>query len=272
MFLAINNIKKYSITILTIFFVIIFSHTVLAQDNSISSTISLSPSEHIIPGGSLPVSIQLLNFGTPGEKVDVSLNFMIRDASNEIILSRTETVAVQTTASFTRHFQLPKSLDPGTYILSLDILHRNMKFPAIAEQQFIVERVILGYSLSRWYAALLLIFVPFLFIFIIWKRKQNFQSVKRDYDHVPQYDRTNYEIIHDIINAIHYHVGDAHMHDIVSHIPGLTLNTSDSHIKEITGPIEIVVSQLIHEYERITGKKPNVINHPPYSKKRVQTH
>ncbi|MCA9352983.1 hypothetical protein KC901_02270 [Patescibacteria group bacterium] len=246
---------------------------VFAQAGSVSSTISITGSERVAAGDTLPVNIQLLNFGTPGENVDVSLNFVVRNELQEIVLNRTETVAVQTTASFTRYFQIPKSLNPGHYVLNLDVNYRNQKFPAIAEQRFIVERQFLGYGISKWYPAVPFGLVPFVYIFLKRRRREKYQSVAdRDYSHVPEQDRTNYEIIHDIVNLLHYHVGDKKIREIAAHIPGLILNQSNSHVQKIDGSMERIISQLIHEYETIMGKRVNIISQPSFKKKRVQTH
>ena len=267
-----NFIKKYIFIVFTFLLVSGFSPTIFAQSPPISSTLSLGSNDYVATGDSLPVYVQLLNFGTPGEKIDVLLNFIVLNQKEEIVIKRTETVAVQTTASFTRYLQIPESIPQGNYILKLDVSYAGQRFPAISEQTFIVEYQFLGYGLSKWYQALPFGFLPLLLLIFYYKRKQKDLNVQRDYSHIPDHERTNYEIIHDIVNSIHYHVGDKQIHEIAERIPGLTLNTSNSHIKEIKGPMENIVSQLIHEYEGITGKKPNIISNPSYPKKRIQTH
>lgn len=254
-----------------------FPFVMSAQDGTISSTVSLGSSDLVTVGDSLPVNIQLLNFGTPGEKVDVTMNFIIQDHFDNIALQRTETVAVQTTASFTRYFQIPDTLDHGTYTLSLLVSYRDQQFPAISEQQFTVEHSILGYGLSKWYPAIPLVLLPFIFTLFVWRRKkkhnvENFDIVERKYDHISKNERTNYEIVHDIVESIHYRVGDKKINEVMDRIPGLTLNKKNLHVEEINGPMEEIIPMLIHEYEEITGKKANIITHPTYPKKRIQTH
>lgn len=265
--------KKYLLISIILLCIVSIPHAIFAQtDNSIASTISLSSGENIIRGASLPVSIQLLNFGTPNQTTDVSLFFTVTDKSDLVILERVETVAVQTTASFKRYFKIPTTIDYGGYTLKLDVSYNNQKFPAISEQQFTVERSFFGYGLSKWGPALPFALIPIFFIFIIFRRKEKIRYVKRNYAHISKNERTNYEIVHDIIEALHYHVGDKKIHEIVSHIPGLTLSESSSEIKSLEGPTEIIVSQLIHEYESEIGGKVNVIPHPPYPKSRVGAH
>ena len=241
-----------------------------AQTNgTVSSAISVGSHDILVPGESLPVNVQLLNFGTPNERVDVSMLLRVIDKNGSVISEYSETVAVQTTASFVRYIQLPESINYGEYILKLHVSYKNQMFPAISEQRFKVERSFLGYGISKWVPTLPFALIPFFLLFLFIKRRERVRLINRDYTHISEDQRTNYEIVHDIIDALHYHVGDKKIKEIASHVPGLEVDDSGSQIKSLTGPTEDIVSTLIHEYEEVMGKKVNVIPHPPYTKKRI---
>ena len=272
MFFKFHHKIKYITISLALFLVFGFSHELFAQENTISSTVSLGSYQPIVAGESLPVYIQLLNFGTPGEKVDVSLVFSVYDSSDVLVLDRTETVAVQTTASFTRYFTIPESLNPGDYTLKLNVAYLGKKFPAISEQQFTIEKDFLGYGVSDWYKAIPFGLLPFVFVVIVWRQRRSHHEVQRDYSHVAKHQPTHYEIIHDIIDSLHYSLGGKEVEAIVNRIPGLSINEMNGHIEEISGPTEVILSQLIREYENTVGKKANIINQKFYPKKRIESH
>ena len=72
--------------------------------------------QQVLPGGELLATIKLYNLGKTG-KVDVKVQYQIRDDKNNAVLDEEETVAVETQTSFVKEFQLPEGTKPGTYIL-----------------------------------------------------------------------------------------------------------------------------------------------------------
>ncbi len=70
----------------------------------------------LIPGDSLVANIELFNLGDIG-KVDVVLDYFIKDINGNDIITEKETVAVETRASLIKEFLLPEDLPYGNYIV-----------------------------------------------------------------------------------------------------------------------------------------------------------
>ncbi|MCI5051334.1 MAG: hypothetical protein MRY57_03425 [Candidatus Pacebacteria bacterium] len=226
----------------------------------------------VAPGEDLPLQVQLINFGTPEERVDVVLNYSVKDETNKIVLTNTETVAVQTTASFVKNIYIPADFNSGTYTIDLVMAYRDQDFPAISQAQFKIQKKYFGFFLSDWLRAIPFLIIPFIFAFFWGRRKKNVTVLRPNYAHIPEDERTYYEIVHDIITSIHYHVGDREMNRIIKEVPGVTLDTTNMYIEELNGSVGTIIAQLIHEYEIITGKKANVIMQANYQHNRVRSH
>lgn len=265
------------IYIAIIVLVLIIPFFSMAQDTTLTSTVSTTgqiQTSKIQPGNTLPVQVQLINFGTPDERVDVTLHYTVRNSFNEIVLEKSETVAVETTASFVRNILIPETFTRGTYTLHLDALYRDQVFPAISQTQFIIGGNLFSKNQTyHWYTALPLLFLIFtLFVVFSKKRVVHHSRPNRDYSMVPAEQRTYYEIVHDIVDSLHYHIGDRGIKNITQNIAGLSLDPSLRHVESIHGPVEVIIAQLIQAYEKTVGKKANIITQPSYTKKRIQTH
>ena len=228
--------------------------------SNVSSSLSLGSYDHVAPGESLPVNVQLLNFGTPGEQVDVSIHLGVLDQAGDLVLERTETVAVQTTAAFTRYLPIPKNFQSGSYLLVLDVRYGQQRFPAIAEQTFTVERKIFGYFVSDWLTALPFAVIPLTIVALFYRRRHfRVSDYDRNYEGLENDRQFYYEIIHDVLRSLHYHVGDKKMKRIVSSIPGLLVDNEErTRVLKVDGNPSEIVSALIRHYEHETGKKVNL--------------
>src|SRR6185369_11340145 len=58
----------------------------------------------VAPGEFLPISVRLTNFGSK-QRADVTISYRILDNTGTSLITNTETVAVQTTASFIKTIQ-----------------------------------------------------------------------------------------------------------------------------------------------------------------------
>ena len=113
----------------------------------------------IAPGEFLPISVKLANFGGGGT-VDVTIHYQIFDDSKTILLTETEVIAVETTASFTKVIQMPYNTLPGRYTARSSITHEGQKVLATSNYQFTVERKIAGIFVGQFviYGILTLLF------------------------------------------------------------------------------------------------------------------
>lgn len=89
-------------------------------------------SKEIISGEDLLVSIELINFGGPGE-TDVSINYIITNSEGDIVLIEHEKRIVETQASFLKEIDLPDVMY-GDYKLFVELLYSNTS--AIATEEF----------------------------------------------------------------------------------------------------------------------------------------
>jgi len=80
--------------------------------------------KYVLPGEEVLAQIELYNIGSD-EKVDVSLNYIIKDdKGNEIVMDH-DTLAVGTTTSFTKKVQLPKDLTFGEYVFYVKLTYED---------------------------------------------------------------------------------------------------------------------------------------------------
>lgn len=212
---------------------------------------------HFAPGEFLPISVKLLNFGTD-RRVDVSITYKVLDALDNEVISSTETVAVETTASFVKLLQLPRSLPTGRYTASAAILYAGQEFPATAQFEFLVRQKFAGYFLSEWLiygiVIVLLGFMAFLIGRSLFKKDKSGRLNSSDYSDVPKNDRVFYEILSDIITQMRLRVGDKAI-EIAKGIEGLEISEDTGQIIQITKNPAKIVAILILKYENELGEK-----------------
>jgi len=71
--------------------------------------------KQVSAGEDILITVILYNFGEKG-KVDVNLDYIIKNEEGDTILSNSETRAVETETSFVKEFQIPEDRIPGIYI------------------------------------------------------------------------------------------------------------------------------------------------------------
>jgi hypothetical protein len=71
--------------------------------------------KELLPGEDLLLQLTLFNLGGLG-KVDVSVEYLIKDLDGNIVLEASDVVAVETQASFQKSIKLPSSIESGDYV------------------------------------------------------------------------------------------------------------------------------------------------------------
>lgn len=130
-------------TILLVFLVISLSlmiHTAAAQEEeSFILEVDIADSYKKVPAGEkFLFSIKIMNLGS-NRRVDVALDYKIRDSVGDIIMEKRETVAVETQASFVGVFDLLESTQPGEYTLHTEIIREGERV-AVANNSFEIVR------------------------------------------------------------------------------------------------------------------------------------
>lgn len=236
---------------------------VFADDVGTVNIASESSGSKIAPGEFLPVSVKLVNFGSE-KRIDVLVEYKIFDnAQKDIYLqkevhSETETVAVDTTASFIKRIQIPYDFPSGLYTLVTEIYYPYQEQPAVSKFPFAVEKKIGGFfitDLMIYGGALLAIIVVFIVVaFLIRPRaERHHHIVSRDYGDKPKELVVYYEILDNIVRQMRLHLGDNAML-IAQEIPGLTINQKTGAVDNIEGDPAKIVSLLIYRYEKVVGQ------------------
>jgi hypothetical protein len=214
----------------------------------------------VAPGESLPLSTRLSNFGS-NERVDVTIRYEIFDAKESLVLSQSETVAVETSASYLTHVQLPATMAPGLYSARISIIYNGQKVPATATQQFTVERKIFGIFESDFILDSLILLavalVALLVGLVVRRYRRAGQFAAQEYPDVPKDVRVYFEIVSDAIQQMRYHEGDAAL-DIAAKIPGLSIDAATGRVLAISADPAAVIAATVSEYEKAFGKKLNL--------------
>ena len=82
----------------------------------------LPDSKSVLPGGELLMEINLFNVRGFG-RVDVNVEYAIKDFKGNIVASEHETIAVETQAKFSRSLLAPSDLRPGSYVALVKVTY-----------------------------------------------------------------------------------------------------------------------------------------------------
>jgi len=210
----------------------------------------------VAPGEFLPISVKLINFGE-GRRVDVDVDYQILNSNNVVVFSQSETVAVETTASFVKNIQIPLDLPSGKYIASSKITYEGQEVPATSKFEFSVERKIAGIFVSQFIlygTVTILVGIAFAVLSRLIIKRRASRSNPHEYSDVPKEERLFYEIISDIIMQMRSHKGDQAI-QIAGKIDGLVINEENGRVLKINKDPAEIVALLILQYQKSFGKK-----------------
>ena len=123
-------------SLIMLFFAFGVFHNAYASDQLFSLKISMI-NEHrkLIAGKEVVIVIKIFNRQAQG-RADVVLNYSILGPSGDVIISETETAAVETQTSIVRRFALPPTLPKGQYSMNVELSSLDKKNKARASQDF----------------------------------------------------------------------------------------------------------------------------------------
>jgi len=250
-------IKKYFYFTIVIFLLLCGQLAIAQTPEPAVHTSSDNLATRVAPGELLPISIKLTNFGNQ-QRADVTITYRISDQAGTVILTSTDTVAVETTASFNKIIQIPQGVKPGRYTAETSILYPGQNVPASSSYQFTVERKIGGIFLSDLilYGILTLflgILVAVLGHLIIKKRRAD-RFMPHEYPKIPLVNRVFYEIISDTIMQMRYQIGRKAL-EIAKDIDGLKIDEENGRVLEVKKKPAKIIALLISKYENILGQK-----------------
>lgn len=247
------------INFLTIFVLFFLSprQLLFAQQVGTINLTSEGGGNKFAPGEFISFSIKLINFGSL-HRGDVTLNYQILDNQNTEVLSSSETVAVETSASFVKRIFLPSTLIPGSYTLTTNLVYPGQQNPAVSKFDFIVENKIIGLFKSDLIKLLIivgLIFLILLFILYLFIRRiKKSHIVSFDYSDKPKDQLIFYEILANVINQMRLRIGDNAL-SIASNIPDLEINHKTGKIINIKKEPSKIIALLIYRFEKYSGQK-----------------
>ncbi|MBI2101997.1 hypothetical protein HYT53_05300 [Candidatus Woesearchaeota archaeon] len=118
--------------------------------------------KEVEPGKELKAQVTLLNIG-PAKKVDVSITYLIKDKNGNAVHESSEILAVEKQVSFVKSFNMPENVQPGDYILTIEVRYQNSfaaKEEAVKKAAMYRTTVISGIV----FAAIILIIFAYLLI------------------------------------------------------------------------------------------------------------
>ena len=123
-------------------------------------------------GDKLETEITLIPFGDP-ERLDVTLNYVIKDFDEEVFLTHSETLLVEEEVTFRRDFDTG-ILPIGAYVVGLELVYPNGVAPSSASFT-ILERAPVSFGAFFFYLLILLLIIAIIVISILiyrWYKKQ----------------------------------------------------------------------------------------------------
>lgn len=251
------KMKQFFIAFLMTIMAITFQWAAVAQGAVREAQTSGALISKVAPGELLPVSVKLLNFGG-GKRVDVTLWYRIFNSAGEEIFSISETVAVETTASFVKLIQVPYSFLSGMYTIRTDIAYAGQEVPATSQFPFTVEKKFAGLFRSQLAvlgaSTLVVAFAGALTGRFFVRRRRGMDMGQYDYLEVPQHERIFYRIIADTIIQMRLRVGDDAMR-IAQNIPGLIVDFETGKVIKIEKDPSKIVALLVLRYETLLGQR-----------------
>lgn len=247
-----------TLKILFLFFTFFVSvHPVFSQTNGFINLVSESGSNKFSSGDFLSFSLKLVNFGSISRQ-DVTITYQITDSQNNEVYVSSETVAVDTTASFVKRIPLPDSLKSGLYTLSANLIYPGQQQVATSKFTFSIESKIGGFFISDLIIYGLSSITIIIFIIIIvyfFTRKLNKNRVFFfNYSDKPKNEIVYYEILSDMINQMRFRIGNDAI-ELAQEIPNLQIDSRSGKVINIAKEPAKIIALLIHRFEEFSGHK-----------------
>lgn len=165
------NIKNIYFLTLVITFLLVSIMSIMAQineENYTATNLKIEiPSSHknIRSGESLWFTIKVLNLANK-QRMDVSLKYEILDSNKVSIITKSETVAIETQASFVKQIEIPKNSPSGKYSLYGKVTYANGN-EVFAEDSFNIIEKKENKSIIYFYIIISIAIIMFFMILII---------------------------------------------------------------------------------------------------------
>ncbi|MBI2045532.1 hypothetical protein HYT23_05740 [Candidatus Pacearchaeota archaeon] len=130
--------------------------------------------KYVLPGEELIAKVEMFNLGGT-KKLDVEVEYIIKDKGGIDILRETDTIGVETTASILKTFQIPPNINLGDYILYVRATYNNQV--ASASEWFII-----GKKPSNQFSIIIIIIIIMVLVGIILEMRKIKKAHKQHID------------------------------------------------------------------------------------------
>jgi cysteine-rich repeat protein len=140
-----------------------------------SNIFVLNENYEVIQGKELMTRVVLIPLGDP-ERMDVTLNFVIKDYSGNIYLTKSETLLVAEQLGMSRNFDTG-SLPLGEYVVGLELIYPNGVAPSSAHFEVVVgkgESVVT--KLILYLISLILLVLIIILAIVVWRKLKERKS------------------------------------------------------------------------------------------------
>ncbi len=135
-----------------------------------SNIVVLNKDYIVVKGDELKTRVNLIPLGEK-ERLDVTLDYTIRDYTGKIYLTKKETLLIEDRVDFDRNFDTG-SLPIGKYVVGLELKYPNGVAPSSAHFE-VVKRVPITFgTLVLWLIILIILIIIGIIIIIIYKRRK----------------------------------------------------------------------------------------------------
>ncbi len=143
-----------------------------------SNIVVLNRDYKISQGDTLKTEVTLVPMGDP-ERLDVTLNYVIKDYGGEIYLTKSETILVEKRVNFKRNFETG-NLPLGKYIVGLELIYIGGVAPSSAHFEIVQKSAtdFLGSLIFFLIVAILILAIFIIFLIIRRQRKKEEIAVK----------------------------------------------------------------------------------------------
>ena len=151
------------------------------------SNIIVLNKDYLVPQGEkLRTSVTLIPIGDK-ERMDVTLNYVIKDYEGRVYLTRSETVLVENQVNFKRNFDTGV-LPLGSYIVGLELIYPNGVAPSSAHFEVVIggQSTFFGRIVFFLVNSILIILILIIAL-IVWRtikkdeRKKEREKIKRNF-------------------------------------------------------------------------------------------
>lgn len=171
--------KKRSISVLLILSIITLIYFlqiqfITAQDDNVQVNVDLFPLSREIEKGELIRAVTRIDTNK-NELIDIVINYTITNNGGLEVFQKSKTLAVSKTAKVTENYlMIHKSLDPGPYLVNVEVIYGDTRKVERATFNVVAEPVALAFGYRELtFLLIVILIISFILLWIKSKRAKN---------------------------------------------------------------------------------------------------